>query len=460
MRTLTLFLLAMLFSVVGCTPGTPVPTVALADTSWVLTGYGDPAAWTTPIPGIQVTLVFEEEQAGGHGSCNYYGGGYTLDGDRLSFDEIASTAMDCPGDVIMAQEAAYLELLWQNDSFQVTQTVDSLTLTGDMGALQFVRLQPASLTGKRWQLRGIAVEPEAVISTWVDETITLIFDAGTVSGSAGCNALTGAYELEADGNGIQFGALTVTDQACDSERNQREAEFLAALAAVAQFELDHQSLTLQNDAGETLLTFQLLPDPLPAALVNAVWRVVALETPGGPLPAQTETPITVQFYNDHLWGDGGCNAYAAPFFITPEAYLLFIGDVGRSARSCDSASMQVEAAFFELLADVQTFTLENETLRLLTEDGAISLTPMGFTEYMPRFVALADGRICQRTTPDDTTRIDGRSRSYFCDPARGELLVILGPLQPTDAGWQAALVELTRSGDAIVTESTVTVTLP
>jgi heat shock protein HslJ len=56
---------------------------------------------------------------------------------------------------------------------------------------------------------------------------------------------------------LTLGQAVSTLMACeDEERNQRESEFLTALATVAQYEIQRNTLTLSDAEGQLLMTFQ------------------------------------------------------------------------------------------------------------------------------------------------------------------------------------------------------------
>jgi len=136
--------------------------------------------------------------------------------------------------------------------------------------------------------------------------------------------------------------------------------------------------------------------------------------------------------------------------------------IGRSVTdaACAGGDAQLDEAYFRLLRGVNAFTIEDGLLTLYTDDGTISLTEMEVGEYMPRFVALGDGRRCDRLTPFDTVRLDGERRTYVCQS--GDTEFIIGDLQPDGDGWRATLVQVadTASGYVVESETEVRVTLP
>ena len=69
------------------------------------------------------------------------------------------------------------------------------------------------------------------------------FDAagGRLSGSGGCNRITGSYQL--DGDRLTFGPIASTRMACPEAMDQEQA-FLKALAAVRSYRIPGGTLEL------------------------------------------------------------------------------------------------------------------------------------------------------------------------------------------------------------------------
>jgi putative lipoprotein len=95
------------------------------------------------------------------------------------------------------------------------------------------------LTGTHWELAevaGEAVEPGS------GAHIVLDAETSRVSGSGGCNRLTGSYET--DGDELRFGPVATTLMAGPEPVMRREAAFLAALSATTRHVLGPASLVL------------------------------------------------------------------------------------------------------------------------------------------------------------------------------------------------------------------------
>ena len=99
----------------------------------------------------------------------------------------------------------------------------------------------AALEGTEWRLVDIGGQPSpAGADSTRHPGFTLLADGRKVQGSAGCNRMTGTYQL--DGQKLKFGPLATTRMACPAM--QTETAFLKALAATTRYEVSGSSLTL------------------------------------------------------------------------------------------------------------------------------------------------------------------------------------------------------------------------
>jgi len=356
-------------AVTACSSGETISNqVSLRDTSWILTGLGTVDAPTVPIPGSEITAVFSPTHLSGTSGCNRYGSPYDTNGSSIQISEIAATAMDCPTP-LMEQEAQFLEALPQATTFSVTE--DELVMETAVSTLTFRKLQPLPLEGTSWHLAGIA-QDGVVIETWMDEGITAVFANGTLSGKTGCNDYSGSYRQ--DGDSVALSEIGSSKIFCDDERNQREIQFLTALKTAVRYTTSLHNLTLLDTDNNILLTFSKAPPPNP--LSGVTWKLVALETPDGPLSTQGSL-ITAQFMKELVTGTGGCNPYAAGYFLAADAYLLLLNNIDHGFENCTGPVQQLEAAFFSLMETAESFTIDNNTLTIFSTRGTLSfvITP-------------------------------------------------------------------------------------
>ncbi len=83
---------------------------------------------------------------------------------------------------------------------------------------------------------------------------TLYFSsANTVSGSGGCNQLSGPYAV--NGASLVIGPLASTQMMCDQALMTQEQTYIQALSAVASYEMSGNQLILRTGAGQEVLRF-------------------------------------------------------------------------------------------------------------------------------------------------------------------------------------------------------------
>lgn len=231
--------------------GAPPAPAALEGATWRLASLpGHDAAFLAAVPD-GVTVRFAAGALQVFAGCNRLRGGYTIDGDRVTFGPMAGTLMACPpplGDV----ENAVAHALTGTQRFTVAG--DALTLVPDTGgALTFAKLPPPRLDGTSWTVTGFNNGRQAVVSPLTGTTLTLAFRDGRVSGFAGCNDFHGTYTR--DGDRLTIGRLATTRKACAGEGVMaQEQQLVAALESVTTWAIDHGMLDLHRGDGERALT--------------------------------------------------------------------------------------------------------------------------------------------------------------------------------------------------------------
>ncbi len=78
----------------------PVLKATLTGNAWILVSYGSVDAPTLAVPNSEARLSLTQDgQVSGNTGCNSLGGTYTLDGEKITFSELAMTMMACDGPV-------------------------------------------------------------------------------------------------------------------------------------------------------------------------------------------------------------------------------------------------------------------------------------------------------------------------------------------------------------------------
>ena len=108
------------------------------------------------------------------------------------------------------------------------------------------------IEARTWRLASIDAQP-VIPSQDPRQSAQIMFDGGTqrVSGSGGCNRISGSYQRA--GAQLKIGPLVSTRMAClDAGRGQLESRFMAALQATTNYSIAGNELILLDDRGQTL----------------------------------------------------------------------------------------------------------------------------------------------------------------------------------------------------------------
>jgi heat shock protein HslJ len=109
----------------------------------------------------------------------------------------------------------------------------------------------ALLENTYWKLTSLGELPVTAVSQQ-EPLFVLNSDTHRVSGSAGCNRLTGSYELKDDH--LTFSQMVTTMMAC-AEGMDTEKAFLKALTDAKTWKMAGDELELLNDAGNMVARF-------------------------------------------------------------------------------------------------------------------------------------------------------------------------------------------------------------
>ncbi|MCX4091275.1 META domain-containing protein [Nocardia sp. alder85J] len=214
----------------------------------------------TPIPGGgPMTLSFADSRVTADSGCDTSTGAARFDEDQLLVAGLATTLLGCTSDKAGADT-------WQAGLLQSSPTWkldgNTLTLTGNNSIVTLKDkkiVEPdRPLTGTSWivttLIQAQGMQRTATLEQ-VRPTLTIAPD-GTVTGSAGCNRLTGTADLPEAGNSDLTFHLATTRMACADEVMQVEARVLQALDGRVTATVDGDTLTLRNPGNHTGLVLR------------------------------------------------------------------------------------------------------------------------------------------------------------------------------------------------------------
>lgn len=210
----------------------------LPGTAWRLVSMGGAVPPAEPA----ITLGFlDGGWLAGYAGCRGYVSAYQASGSDLGLPFTSMIEPDCPDDEGLLLEGEYTTLLGWVIGYRLSQ--GQLELLTDRGrSLLYEPFPPAALEGSHWSLvafvderrvEGMPVPLPEMAPVLSGTEITLTFQDGQATGSAGCNTYEAEYSD--DGTTVAFGPAAATEMACVTpagvmEQEQRYLQFLDTAA--------------------------------------------------------------------------------------------------------------------------------------------------------------------------------------------------------------------------------------
>jgi len=251
-------LAAFLLAVIGhvCAQTAPqAATSTLSGTSWQLVRFQSSDDKTlTPAERVKYTMVFDRD--GGVSvriDCNRGHGTWKSEGpNQLQFGPLALTRAMCPPAPLndrIPNDWAYVR------SYILKNGHLFLSLMADGGTYEFEPFpaDSASLENTDWKLTHLGKAAVTAASQQREPYFVLNSKSHRVSGSGGCNRLTGSYQL--NGGEITFSQMATTLMACP-EGMDTEKAFLEVLTEAKTWKITEQQLELFDAKGTILASLE------------------------------------------------------------------------------------------------------------------------------------------------------------------------------------------------------------
>ncbi|MBV7699542.1 META domain-containing protein [Streptomyces sp. TRM70350] len=199
--------------------------------------------------------IDESGTAQGNYGCNHFSAQASFDGDRVRLGDATVTEMACAEEPMAFEENLARTLA--DGPLKTEVSGDRLTLT--TGAGDTVRLteeRPAPLYGTKWTVTTLGEGgPDGVaepLPEGAEGTAHLTFDkaTGTVSGRLTCNKVNAEATVR-DGR-ITLGPASTTRMMCEASLMAVEKRLLRLFDGTASYRLEHRTLTLTSENGETV----------------------------------------------------------------------------------------------------------------------------------------------------------------------------------------------------------------
>ena len=201
--------------------------------------------------------------------------------------------------------------------------------------------------------------------------ITLRFEPTRIGVSAGCNQMSGEYEIS-DGI-LELGMMMTTEMACEQPlmaQDQWIAAFLPGAAAL----LDGPTLTLTKEGVTLTLLDAEVANP-DRSLEGGRWVVTGIGTADAVSTVPAGTEASLVFADGKVTVEAGCNSGSATYELG-EGTIRF-GPVGITMKLCDDTTMELEQAVLGVLQGEVTYAIDADTLTLSSGSNALILTAAG-----------------------------------------------------------------------------------
>ncbi|WP_405871351.1 MULTISPECIES: META domain-containing protein [unclassified Streptomyces] len=252
-QRLTLAVLTVLPLVMACGSDTGSASVASSGVSgvhWKVDSVTVDGT-TRDAPADAAVRIDEDGTAEGNYGCNQFGAKATVTDGHIRLTDARQTLMACD-ERRMSFERALARTL-NDHSLTVRTADDGLTLTtGDGDRIHLTKEKDAPLYGTKWTITALGADGTMTsLPQQQKEPPHLTFDEKSrkVTGSLGCNHVTAKATVR-DGH-ITLGAPSTTRMMCDTSLMHTEKSLLRFFDGTATYELDHRTLTLTSENGES-----------------------------------------------------------------------------------------------------------------------------------------------------------------------------------------------------------------
>ena len=209
---------------------------------------------TRRAPAAADVRIDPDGTAVGNYGCNEFSAKAAVTDDHVKLTNATQTLMACD-EPRMSFERALARTLTDH-SLTVRTADDGLTLTtGDGDRIHLTKEKAtedkdAPLYGTKWMITSLGADgTTSSLPKGTPAHLTFDKKSGKVTGSLGCNHVSATATVR-DGH-ITLGAPSTTRMMCDTSLMNTEKRLLRLFDGTATYELDHRTLTLTSENGES-----------------------------------------------------------------------------------------------------------------------------------------------------------------------------------------------------------------
>lgn len=272
-----------------------------------------------------ISLTFADGGIRANAGCNTMSGDVTFKDGHIVVGDLAQTDMGCPGDGRHEQDTWLAKFLGESPAYTFDgKALDLKTETATIALKPKTDVVPnLPIEGTRWDVTHVTSgpaagdnDPNAAVSAGMAPSKAYVqFDGGKVTGSDGCNRITGAATVKDDT--ITFGDIASTKMACPGVDTSGVRK---VLQGTVSWKINTDVLTLQHPSGAGLqLSAHRNASDSPARCTEAAGPACD-DTPGSP-----DEPSAVD--------PGSSSGNAGGPVVTPPCCKPLVGESGGATGS-------------------------------------------------------------------------------------------------------------------------------
>ncbi len=200
-----------------------------------------------------------------------------------------------------------------------------------------------------------------------DTAITLTFGDGQIGIAAGCNQMSGRYDI-VDGT-LATGPMMTTEMACAEPLMAQDA-WISTFLPGAAVSLDGDTLTLTHGGVTLIATDRRIARP-DRPLEGTTWVVDGFVANGTASSMPAGVTATLVFSAGKVALDAGCNTGGGPAAVADTS--ITFGPIGLTRMACAGPAGEVERRIVAVLAGEVASTIEADALHLRGAAGGLDL---------------------------------------------------------------------------------------
>lgn len=194
--------------------------------------------------------------------------------------------------------------------------------------------------------------------------LRLTFKAGELGIDAGCNHMSGTYDL--DGDQLSVGMMSMTEMGCPPKLMAQDTWVAGLFEEPVTFDLDKDILRLGAADVDLVLTDRVVASP-DAELEGTTWQLDALIEGDAVSSIPGDVVATLIIVGGEARIDDGCNAITADVAVSGP--MLTFTDVAGTDIACQGAAAKVAQRVSDVLFEgPSTWTITEQSLSVLSDD--------------------------------------------------------------------------------------------